>query len=111
MKKDWRLSMSEVVRTEEVYNAVSIYYKNKDLAPDKFSNRLFVIKSIVFRNYSMRDCIDFLDRREHWWECDREYRAEIKSQTRNQIKSILKKIDLQLNRDGLKDLKDYLKDY
>lgn len=52
----------------------------------------------------MRDIIDFLEIREHWWEYEKESRAKLKSKTRSQFKSMIKKLDLELTKDGLKDL-------
>lgn len=97
--------MPGIRKDTEIYTVVSNYYKNKGLDKEEFSNRLKVIKDIVLKDYSVRDCIEFLEMREHWSEFDKEEKTKMKSRTRNQIKSILKKLDLTLEKDGLKDLR------
>lgn len=96
----------EWIRTaDEIYKSVSNYYKNKGLEKDEFSNRLKVIGDIIAGD-SLSDGINFLDMREHWWEYEKVARANMKSRTRSQIKAILKRLDLQLGKEGLRDLRE-----
>ena len=89
---------------QEIYKFVSSFYKNKELGADEFSNRLYAIKCIVLKGYLMRDAIDFLDMREHWWEFDSKYRTNVKAVTRRELKLILKTMNLDLTKEGLKEL-------
>lgn len=87
---------------QDIYKFVSAYYRGLELSKDQFSNRLFAMKSIVLHGYSMRDAIDFLDMREHWWEYDKEERKAVKSDVRKEFKQILSKMDLELVKGSLK---------
>lgn len=87
---------------KEIYEVVSDFYKNKSLDPSEFSNRLFVMEKIVFDNYSMRDCVNFVEVREHWFEY--ENKNSLKSSLRYQINAMLKNLNLKLSKEGLEDL-------
>lgn len=87
--------MVDLRKEEKIYAVVSSYFKNKGLDKDEFSNRLKVIKDIVLKGYSVRDGMEFLELREHWFEYEKEERARLKSRTRAQIKTILKRLDLK----------------
>lgn len=91
---------------EEIYEAVSTFYKGKGLDKGEFSNRLHSIKLIIKKGYLMSEAIDFLSVREHWWECGKEQLATTKARTRGQIKSILKKLNLAITKHGLKELRN-----
>lgn len=89
---------------QEIYKFVFNFYKNKGLELSEFSNRLYAIKRIVLHENSMRDVMEFLDMREHWWEFEKNDKARLKSKTRSQFKTILKSMRLELAKDGLKAL-------
>lgn len=94
----------KIYSEQEIYKFVSAFYKDKGLAPDEFSNRLYAIKLIVLHENYMRDVMEFLDMREHWWQFDQTDRGRMKSRTRAQFKAILKSMKLDLTKEGLKEL-------
>lgn len=81
---------------QDIYGFVSRHYEGLELNPDEFSNCLYAVKCIVLNGHVMKDVIEFLDTREHWWEYDEEEREEMKADVRKEFTQILSKMNMKL---------------
>lgn len=89
--------------TPKIINrVVNRFYMKSELTQTELNNREYALKLILFEGYHLNDTICILENREKWFELDKDEYKLIKKNTRSHIKSILKKWNLKITKNGLK---------
>ncbi|EME5440438.1 hypothetical protein VY345_002700 [Enterococcus faecalis] len=102
--------MVEINRTnDEIYKAVSSFYKNKRLSKDAFIRRLKYIRSILDGDETVGEIVGWIFTLEeiefYATSSDDEVNAA-KRKIREEIKGILELLDIKVSRNQLIDEKD-----
>lgn len=99
--------MSEIIRTnDEIYKAVSSFYKNKGLDRHEFIKRLKMIRSLIDGDDKMTEAVDWLFVTEEIEFCngftDSEIR-DVKKSIREEVKGVLSLLNIKTSRNQLID--------
>ena len=99
--------MSEIFHTEdEIYKAVSTFYKNNRLDKNIFIGRLISIKNIIVSKETMNSVVGWIFALEEIEpDFDDSDVKNIKKSIREELKSILGLLDIKVSRNQLTDLR------
>ncbi len=102
--------MSDIVRTnDDIYKAVSSFYRGKGLDRHEFIKRLKLIRSLIDGDETMNGAVDWLFVTEeiefHSTASDEEIR-KVKKTIREEIKSVLSLLNIKVSRNTLSEEKE-----
>ena len=99
--------MSTIFRTrDEIYKAVSTFYKNDRLDKDSFIARLISINNIITKKETMTSVVSWIFVIEEIEFCENDEDAKlIKKSIRENLKKILLMLDIKVSRNQLTDLR------